>query len=311
MMERDSEIFIAGSTGLVGSALTRALKKQGYWNLVNMPHSSLDLCNQKETQEFFEEKKPEYVFMAAGKVGGIGANVAKPAQFIYDNMLIIFNTIDAAWRSGCKKLLFLGSSCIYPKFAPQPMREDSLLKGELEPTNDCYALSKISGIRMGQAYREQYGFDVISAMPTNLYGPCDNFNLETSHVVPALMRKFHEAVANNHDEVVLWGTGKPLREFLHVDDLAEACIFLMNNYSDREHVNVGSGEEVSISKLAEMIAEITGFKGKITLDASKPDGTPRKLLDCSKIKALGWSPKISLKDGIASTYNWYHAQKVY
>lgn len=293
----------------MGSAIKRHLASLGYENQIERTHKELDLKDQAATRKFFAEERPEYVFLAAGKVGGIGANASLPAEFIYDNMMIIFNTIDAAWRNGCKKLLFLGSSCIYPKFAPQPMREDCLLKGELEPTNDCYALSKISGIRMGQAYREQYGFDVISAMPTNLYGPGDNFDLKTSHVLPALIRKFHEAAAENREQVVLWGTGTPLREFLHVDDLAAACVFLMNRYSDREHVNVGSGQEVSINALAEMIAEATGFTGKVVYDKTKPDGTPRKLLDCAKITAMGWKPQIELKEGIASTYQWYRSQK--
>lgn len=257
---------------------------------------------------FFAAEKPEYVFLAAGKVGGIHANATYPAQFIYDNIMMISNIIDAAYHNNCKKLLFLGSSCIYPKFALQPIREESLLTGALEPTNDCYALSKISGIRMGQAYREQYGFDVISAMPTNLYGPGDNFHPKNSHVLPALIRRFHEAKLQNIPSVTIWGTGSPLREFLHVDDLADACVFLMNTYSEQIHINVGCGQEISILELAHMVARAVGYKGQILTDPSKPDGTPRKLMDSSRLFALGWTPQIKLEDGLKSTYAWYCKQ---
>lgn len=306
-MNKNSKIFIAGSRGLVGGAIAKALLK-GYTNQIERTHTQLDLREQDAVRAFFAAEKPEYVFLAAGKVGGIHANATYPAQFIYDNIMMISNIIDAAYHNNCKKLLFLGSSCIYPKFALQPIREESLLTGALEPTNDCYALSKISGIRMGQAYREQYGFDVISAMPTNLYGPGDNFHPKNSHVLPALIRRFHEAKLQNIPSVTIWGTGSPLREFLHVDDLADACVFLMNTYSEQIHINVGCGQEISILELAHMVARAVGYKGQILTDPSKPDGTPRKLMDSSRLFALGWTPQIKLEDGLKSTYAWYCKQ---
>lgn len=304
-MDKNAKIFVAGHTGLVGGGLVRALRKAGYMNLVFARHVDVDLRDQRATRTFFEQERPDYVFIAAAKVGGIWANSTMPAQFIYDNLMIEANVIDSAWRSGTKKLLFLGSSCIYPKFAPQPIKEEYLLTGALEPTNEFYALAKISGIRMGQAYRKQYGFDTISAMPCNLYGQGDNFDPATSHVIPGLLRRFHEAVLADKPEIVIWGTGTPLREFLHVDDLADACIFLMNNYSDVPHINVGNGKEISIADLAALLAEITGYRGRIIFDATKPDGTPRKLMDCSRLFTLGWQPHISLREGLQSTYEWY------
>lgn len=307
-MDKKSKIFIAGSRGLVGGAIARCLLKNGYMNQVERTHAQLDLREQDAVRTFFAAEKPEYVFLAAGKVGGIHANATYPAQFIYDNIMMISNIIDAAYHNNCKKLLFLGSSCIYPKLAPQPMREECLLTSALEPTNDCYALSKISGIRMGQAYREQYGFDVISAMPTNLYGPGDNFHPKNSHVLPALIRRFHEAKVQNISSVTIWGTGSPLREFLHVDDLADACVFLMNTYSERSHINVGCGQELSILELAQMVARAVGYTGQILTDPSKPDGTPRKLMDSSRLFDLGWTPHIRLEDGLKSTYAWYCEQ---
>lgn len=304
-MNSDSKIYVAGHNGLVGSAIVRALKNRGHDNLVVASHKDLDLCEQAEVRKFFERERPEYVYLAAAKVGGIGANSRYPADFIRDNLLIETNIIDAAWRSGVKKLLFLGSSCIYPRLSPQPIPEDALLSGPLETTNDCYALAKISGIRMAQAYRTQYGFDAISLMPTNLYGPHDNFHPDNSHVIPGLMRRFHEAKIANAPVIRIWGTGTPLREFLHVDDMADACLFLMENYSDIPHMNVGSGEEISILALAKLVAEITGYTGQIALDEHMPDGTPRKILDCTRLQELGWKPGIKLKEGLISTYDWY------
>ncbi|WP_417914208.1 GDP-L-fucose synthase [Candidatus Electronema sp. JM] len=300
-----AKIYIAGHRGLVGSAICRALAQAGCVNLLTRTHAELDLTDQAAVRRFFAEEKPEYVFLAAAKVGGIHANNSSPADFIRDNLLIQTNIIDAAWRSGVKKLLFLGSSCIYPKFAPQPMREEHLLTGSLEPTNEWYAIAKIAGIKMCQAYRKQYGFDAISLMPTNLYGPGDNFDLHSSHVLPALIRKFHEAKNNKLPEVEIWGTGAPKREFLHVDDLAAACLFLMEHYSDAEIVNVGSGQEVTIAELAALIKDVVGFTGRIRYNTAMPDGTPRKLLDVSKLSALGWQSKISLAEGVASTYAWF------
>jgi GDP-L-fucose synthase len=265
----------------------------------------LDLTDQKAVTSFFTEEKPEYIFLAAAKVGGIHANDTYPADFIRDNLLIQTNIIDQALKNGTKKLLFLGSSCIYPKSAPQPMKEEYLLTGALEPTNQWYAVAKIAGIKMCQAYRRQYGFNAVCAMPTNLYGPNDNFDLKNSHVLPALIRKFHEAEKEDKDFVEIWGSGKPMREFLHVDDLADACVFLMDNYDSEEIINVGTGKDISIGALAELIAEIVGFKGKIVYDPSKPDGTPKKLLDTIKINTLGWRPSTTLSAGIAATYNWY------
>lgn len=304
-MEKYSKIYVAGHRGLVGSAMCRKLEASGFTNIIKRTSAELDLCNQLAVEDFFADEKPEYVFLAAAKVGGIHANNTYPASFIRDNLLIQSNVIDSAYRHGVKKLLFLGSSCIYPKFAPQPMSEDCLLTGELEPTNEWYAIAKIAGIKMCQAYRRQYGFNAISVMPTNLYGPNDNFNLENSHVLPALMRKFHEAKIQGSNEVVVWGTGNALREFLHVDDLADACLFLMQKYESEEIVNIGTGTDLTINALAKTISEVVGFKGQIVQDDSKPDGTPRKLLNVSKITSLGWKPTISLNLGIQQTYSWF------
>ena len=307
-MIRDSKIFVAGHRGLVGSAISRRLRDLGYRNLIERERSELDLLDQRAVDAFFASAQCEYVFLAAAKVGGIHANNTYPAEFIRDNLLIQTNVIDAAYRHGVKKLLFLGSSCIYPRLAPQPMTEDVLLTGPLEATNEWYAIAKIAGIKMCQGYRRQYGFDAISAMPTNLYGPGDNFSLENSHVLPALMRKFHEAVQAGREEVVVWGTGSPRREFLHVDDLADATVFLMRNYSDEGPINVGTGTDVTIKELADQIAATTQFKGTLRFDTSKPDGTPRKLLDVSRLRKLGWEAKIDLAQGLQSTYEWFKAQ---
>jgi len=304
-MNRNSRIYIAGHRGLVGSAILRLLEKRGFENIIYQSHSDLDLTDQAGVMDFFKQKRPDYIFLAAARVGGIHANSTYPADFIRSNLLVQTNVIDAARTYNAKKLLFLGSSCIYPRFAPQPMKEEYLLTGELEPTNEWYAIAKIAGIKMCQAYRRQYGFNAISLMPTNLYGPGDNFNLADSHVLPALLRKFHEAKTNAGPEVVIWGTGAPRREFLHVDDLAEAALFLMENYDREEIVNVGEGKDISIKELAGLIKEITGYQGEIIFDSSKPDGTPRKLLDISRIEKLGWTAKISLRDGIESTYRWF------
>ena len=302
-----SRIFVAGHSGLVGSAIVRALRARGYQQLLLHTRHELELREQAAVRAFFERERPEYVFLAAARVGGIQANATRPAEFLADNLQIQTHVIDAAWRCGVKKLLFLGSSCIYPKHAPQPMTEDCLLTGPLEPTNEWYAIAKIAGLKMAAAYRRQYGFNAISAMPTNLYGPGDNFSLESSHVLPALIRKFHEARLAGRDEVVVWGSGTPRREFLHVDDLADALVMLMQKYSDEAPINVGCGQDLSIAELAALIGEVVGFQGRIVYDASKPDGTPRKLLDVSKLKALGWAPTIALRDGIAGTYRWYRA----
>jgi GDP-L-fucose synthase len=304
-MEKQSRIYVAGHRGLAGSAILRRLKSEGFENIVTRTHSELDLTRQAETDAFFAADRPEYVFLAAAKVGGILANNTRRGDFIRDNLLIQTHAIDAAWRNGAKKLLFLGSSCIYPRLAPQPMQESALLSGYLEPTNEPYAIAKIAGLKMAEAYRSQYSFDTISLMPTNLYGPGDNFDLDGSHVLPALLRKFHEATVANAPTVTMWGSGTPLREFLHVDDLAAASVFLMRNYSSSDIVNVGSGEEVSIADLARLMSEVVGYRGEIVHDLSKPDGTPRKLLDSSRLFGLGWKPEISLRDGIASTYAWY------
>ena len=306
---KDSRIYVAGHRGLVGAAICRILVEQGFANVIMRTHSELDLTDQAAVRAFFAEEQPEYVFLAAARVGGIHANDTYPAEFIRDNLLIQTNIIDSAYQNGAKKLQFLGSSCIYPKFAPQPMKEEHLLTGELEPTNEWYAVAKIAGIKMCQAYRRQYGFDAISLMPTNLYGTGDNFDLENSHVVPALMRKFHEAKVNGEDSVQVWGSGNPRREFLHVDDLADAAVYLMVNYSGEGIVNVGVGEDVSIRELAELVAEVVGFEGELSFDASKPDGTPRKLLDVSRLKGLGWSAKIPLKEGLLDTYQWFQANQ--
>lgn len=301
-MEKDSKIYVAGHKGMVGSAIVRALEKNGYRNIVSRSHRELNLCRQEEVENFFEDEKPEYVFLAAAKVGGIVANSEALADFLYENMTIEMNVIHSAWENGCKKLMFLGSSCIYPKMASQPMREDCLLTGELEKTNEAYALAKISGLKYCEFLNRQYGADFISVMPTNLYGPNDNYHPTHSHVLPALIRKFHEAKVSGAKEVVCWGTGAPLREFLYVDDLADACVYLMNTYSGNETVNLGTGKELTIKELAELVAKIIGYTGKIQWDASKPDGTPRKLLNVSKLESLGWHYKTELEDGIRLAY---------
>ncbi len=304
-MQPDSKIYIAGHRGLVGSALVRNLTAAGYTNLLARTRTELDLLDTKAVNAFFVAEKPEYVFLAAAKVGGIMANKTYPADFIRENLIIQTNLIDAAHQSGVKKLLFLGSSCIYPKLAPQPIKEESLLTGPLEATNAAYAIAKIAGIIMCQSYRKQYGSNFISVMPTNLYGPNDNFDLETSHVLPALIRRFHEAKENNSEDVTLWGSGTPRREFLYVDDLAEACIQLMNTYDGYEIINIGTGEDITIKELAETIAKVIGYNGKLKWDKSKPDGTPRKLLDVSKLHSLGFKHKVTLEGGIKKTYGWY------
>ncbi|CAH9078911.1 unnamed protein product [Cuscuta epithymum] len=304
-IDKSGKIFVAGHCGLVGSAVVRKLSHFGYTNLLLRTHSQLDLTVQPAVDAFFAAEKPDYVILAAAKVGGIHANNTYPADFIAINIQIQTNVIISAYNHGAKKLIFLGSSCIYPKFAPQPIPEDALLTGPLESTNEWYAIAKIAGIKMCQAYRIQYNFDAISAMPTNLYGPNDNFHPENSHVLPALLRRFHEAKTRNAEKVVVWGSGSPLREFLHVDDLADGIVFLLENYSGLEHVNVGSEKEVSIKELAELVKEVVGFKGEIFWDSSKPDGTPRKLMDSSKLARMGWIPKISLRDGLTDTYKWY------
>ena len=304
-MNKDARIYVAGHRGLVGSAIVRALQRQGYSTIVVCGSDKLDLRDQSAVRAFFAQQRPEYVFLAAARVGGIHANDTYPADFIRDNLLIQTNVIDAAHQFGSRKLLFLGSSCIYPKHVDQPIREEALLTGSLEPTNEWYAIAKIAGLKMVQAYRRQYGFNGVSVMPTNLYGPGDNFDLETSHVVPALLRKFHEAKVDRRAVVDVWGTGEPRREFLHVDDLAEAAVFVMERYSGDEWLNVGVGEDISIGELAELVAEVVGFHGSVRFDTSKPDGTPRKLLDVSKITALGWRPRIGLREGLESTYRWY------
>jgi GDP-L-fucose synthase len=304
-MNPESSIFVAGHRGLVGSAIVRRLQAAGFRNLVLRARNELNLTRQSAVESFFAEARPEYVFFAAAKVGGILANDSFPAEFLQDNLVIQTNIIDAAYRNGARKLLFLGSSCIYPKHAPQPMPEDCLLTGPLEPTNEWYAIAKIAGLKMCQAYRKQYGFNAISAMPTNLYGPGDNFSLKSSHVLPALLRKVHEAKEAGATEVEVWGTGKPRREFLHVDDLADACVFLMRNYDGDGWVNVGWGRDETIAELAGTIGRVVGFTGSLRFDSSKPDGTPRKLLDTTRLTSLGWSPKIGLEAGIRSTYEWF------
>ena len=303
MMNKNSKIYVAGHRGLVGSAITRKLKELGFNNLILRSRSELDLLSQESVKKFFELERPEYVFLAAAKVGGIYANSKYPADFIYENLLIESNIIYNSFINKINKLLFLGSSCIYPKFAEQPIKEDALLTGELEVTNECYVLAKIAGIKMCQAYNKQYKTNFISVMPTNLYGPGDNFEINNSHVMPAMIRKFHEAKINKAENVILWGTGTPRREFLHVDDLADACVFLMQNYNEDKIVNIGTGEDLEIRELANIIKDITGFDGKIIWDDSKPDGTPRKLLDVSLLHSLGWRHKINLHDGIKSAYN--------
>lgn len=304
-MTPHSRIYVAGHRGLVGAALCRALDQDGFTNILTKTHAQLDLTNQAAVQSFFSDEQPDYVFLAAARVGGIHVNDSFPADFIRDNLLIQTNIIDAAYHSGVKKLLFLGSSCIYPRLCLQPMKEEYLLTGPLEPTNEWYAVAKIAGIKMCQAYHKQYGFDAISLMPTNLYGPGDNFDLETSHVLPALIRKFHEAKEGNATEVQVWGSGQPKREFLHVDDLADACFFLMKSYNDSQQINVGTGHEISIGNLAMLVADAVGFRGKVVFNPEMPDGTPRKLLDCNKLNDLGWQAQISLRQGIRQTYQWF------
>ncbi|MCX7843061.1 MAG: GDP-L-fucose synthase [Clostridia bacterium] len=304
-MEKHSKIYVAGHRGLVGSAIVRKLKEKGCTNIVGRTHAELDLTDQAAVEGFFAQERPEYVFLAAAKVGGIHANNTYPADFIMENELIQCNVIRSAYKHKVKKLMFMGSSCIYPKNCPQPIKEEYLLTGPLEPTNEAYALAKISGLKMCQYFNKQYGTNYISVMPTNLYGPNDNFDLENSHVLPALMRKMHEAKAQKREYVEVWGTGEPLREFLHVDDMADACVFLMETYNGIEFVNVGTGRDISIRELAGIIRDVVGYKGELRFDASKPDGTPRKLLDVSRLERLGWKYKVELHEGIKSTYEWY------
>jgi GDP-L-fucose synthase len=301
-MEKQHKIFVAGHRGMVGSAIVRKLEVEGFSNLLLRTSKELDLTNQDAVAALFKLEKPDYVVLAAAKVGGIMANNTYRGQFLYENLMIQNNVIHQSYLNGVKKLLFLGSSCIYPKLAPQPLKEESLLTGLLEPTNEPYAIAKIAGIKICEAYRSQYGCNFISAMPTNLYGPNDNYDLNNSHVLPALIRKFHEAKESGKEEVILWGTGTPLREFLHVDDLADACFFLLKNYDEELFVNVGTGEDLSIFDLAKLVQKVVGFNGKIVLDASKPDGTPRKLMDVSRINNMGWKAKIGLEDGIRTVY---------
>lgn len=304
-MDSDARIFVAGHRGLVGGAIVRRLQADDFTNLLLAGRDRLDLTDQAAVERFFQDERPEYVFLAAAKVGGIHANDTYPAEFIRDNLAIQTNVIHSAWRAGVKKLCFLGSSCIYPKLAAQPMNEDALLTGPLEPTNEWYAIAKIAGIKMCQAYRRQYGFDAISLMPTNLYGPGDNFDLQNSHVLPALLRRFHEARLAAAPEVVIWGTGSPRREFLYVDDLADAAMFLMQHYSGERHINVGVGEDLTIAELARLVADVVGYPGRIVNDTSRPDGTPRKLLDVSRLRALGWRARTPLREGIEQTYAWF------
>ena len=301
-MDKGAKIYVAGHRGMVGSAIVRELERQGYHNIVTRPHKELDLLRQDAVEAFFAAEKPEYVFLAAAKVGGIAANQNALADFMYDNMVLEMNVIHSAWKNGCKKLEFLGSSCIYPRMAPQPMTESCLLTGALEKTNEAYALAKISGLKYCEYLNLQYGTDYISVMPTNLYGPNDNYHPTRSHVLPALIRRFHEAKTEGTERVVCWGDGSPLREFLYVDDLANLCVFLMNNYSGNETVNAGTGKELTIKELAELVARVVGYEGKIEWDPSKPNGTPRKLLDVSKATALGWTYKTELEDGIRLSY---------
>jgi GDP-L-fucose synthase len=309
-MNRESSIFVAGHCGMVGSALVRALRAAGFQNLVLRARSELDLTRQADVEQFFATVRPEYVLLAAAKVGGILANNSLPVEFLQDNLAIQNNVIAAAWRNGTRKLLFLGSSCVYPRLAPQPIPEASLLTSALEPTNEWYALAKIAGIKLCEAYRRQYGFNAISVMPTNLYGPEDNFDLTSSHVLPALLRKFHEAAQRGDSTVEVWGSGTPRREFLHVDDLASACLFLMERYDSAGWINIGAGTELTIAELAHTLARVTRFEGAIRFDTSKPDGTPRKLLDSSRMTALGWTARIGLEEGVLSTYDWYRQSLV-
>lgn len=304
-MNKNSKIYVAGHRGLVGSAIVRNLEEKGFNNIICRTHKELDLTNQNEVRRFFEEERPEYVFLAAAKVGGIHANNTYPADFIYENLMIQNNVIKAAHDFEVKKLLFLGSTCIYPKMAPQPIKEDYLLTGSLEETNEAYAVAKIAGLEMCKFFKRQYGDNFISCMPTNLYGPNDNFDLKNSHVLPALIRKFHEAKVNNSEVVEVWGTGKPLREFLYVDDMADACVFLMENYDGEQHVNIGTGVEVSIRELAETVKEVVGFAGELVFNTDMPDGTPRKLTTVDKLNGLGWKHKVDLNNGITMAYEWF------
>jgi GDP-L-fucose synthase len=304
-MNLNSRIYVAGHRGLVGSAILRALRERGFENLIVRTSAELDLREQAQTRNFFDQERPEYVFLAAAKVGGIQANNTRRAEFIYDNLAMQLNIIESAYRFDSKKLLFLGSSCIYPKMAPQPLKEEYLLTGPLESTNEPYAIAKIAGLKMCESYRRQYGFNAISLMPTNLYGPGDNFDLQSSHVLPALMRKFHEAKVSGAKEVVVWGSGQPRREFLYSPDLADAALFLMENYNEEETINVGVGDDVTIGELAQMVGETVGFKGELVFDRSKPDGTPRKLMDVSRLNALGWKAQTDLKNGLVKTYQWF------
>ena len=304
-ISQSSRIYVAGHRGLVGSAIVRVLQRRGYGNLVLRPRSELDLTCQAQVQHFFETERPEAVIMAAARVGGIHANNTRPALFIRDNLVIQDNVIDAAYRSGVGKFVFLGSSCIYPKLSPQPIKEEYLLTGPLEPTNEWYAIAKIAGVKMCQAYRREYGFKAISLMPTNLYGPGDNFDLQNSHVLPALIRRFHDAHWRGDESVTVWGTGTPRREFLHVDDLADAVVYLLQNYDDESIINIGWGQDVTIRELAQTVVSVIGYKGRLVFDATKPDGTPRKLLDVSRLTALGWQPRVSLRQGIEQTYAWF------
>ncbi|MDK0881999.1 GDP-L-fucose synthase [Clostridium perfringens] len=304
-MNKNSKIYVAGHRGLVGSAIVRNLEEKGFNNIICRTHKELDLTNQNEVRRFFEEERPEYVFLAAAKVGGIHANNTYPADFIYENLMIQNNVIKAAHDFEVKKLLFLGSTCIYPKMAPQPIKEDYLLTGSLEETNEAYAVAKIAGLEMCKFFKRQYGDNFISCMPTNLYGPNDNFDLKNSHVLPALIRKFHEAKVNNSEVVEVWGTGKPLREFLYVDDMADACVFLMENYDGEQHVNIGTGVEVSIRELAETVKEVVGFEGELVFNIDMPDGTPRKLTTVDKLNGLGWKHKVDLNKGIKMAYEWF------
>jgi GDP-L-fucose synthase len=308
-MESTSRIYIAGHRGLVGSSIERRCRTLGFTNLITAPRSDLDLCDPHAVNEFFALTRPEYVFIAAARVGGIHANSSRPADFIRDNLQIATNVIDAAWRANVRKLLYLGSSCIYPKLAPQPLREEYLLSGALEPTNEWYAIAKLAGLKMCQAYRRQYGFDAIAALPTNLYGPGDNFDLETSHVLPALIRKIDDAKSSGAPSVTLWGTGTPRREFLYVEDLADACIFLMQHYSHADPINIGCGEDMTIRELAMAIAKVVGYRGRFEFDTTRPDGTPRKVLDISRLAALGWHARTDLDTGLEMTWDWYRRQQ--
>jgi len=308
-MKAGSRIFVAGHNGLVGGAITRALRAAGHTRLIERSRSEVNLVRQVEVEAFFAKERPEFVFLAAAKVGGIHANDTLRAEFIYENMMIAANVVDAAWRNGAAKLLFLGSSCIYPRLAPQPIQETALLTGELEPTNEPYAIAKIAGLKLCENYRRQYGFDAVSLMPTNLYGPGDNFDLESSHVIPALMRKAHEAKIANAASMSVWGTGSPRRELLHVDDLAGAAVFLMDRYSEAETINVGVGDDVTIRELVTLICDVVGFRGELDFDTSKPDGTPRKMLNVGRLQSLGWRPRVILRNGLAETYAWYLAHE--